>query len=77
MVKKEKVAKEAAGLAVKSPTEQTAAMTSKRRRIEEDPAVSVVEKRSEDNIDIAREAIVWIRWELEIRFSSENTNYCF
>ena len=66
-IQNEKVSKEAAGLPGKSPAEQTADM-SRPRRTQKSPVGRVVEARSQDNVNIARTARQWIRWELEIHF---------
>ena len=63
-IQNEKVSKEAAGLPGKSPAEQTADMSSRSRRIQKSPVVRVVRARSQDNINIARTAREWIRWEV-------------
>ena len=71
-IQNEKVAGEAGGLAVKSPTGKTAVMSSRKRRIEEEPVVSVVKFRSEDNIKLLRVARQWLRSHLEFRLSIKN-----
>ena len=68
-IQNEKVSGEAGGQAVKSPT---AMMSSRKRRIEEEPVVSVVKFRSEDNINLIRVARQWLRSHLEFRLSMKN-----
>ena len=64
-IQNEKVSgEEAGGLTVKSPTGQT--VTGK-KRLEVEPVVTVVNVRSQDNINLLRVTRQWIRSHLQFR----------